>query len=67
VIRSLARSRSAAFVVGDLRADEWSIRSEQWADRATVHEIAAEFRAWGESPDAYLASFKCAATGRRPD
>jgi ubiquinone/menaquinone biosynthesis C-methylase UbiE len=43
------------------------VEREQWADRATLHDIAAEFRTWGESPDCYLACFKCAATGRRPD
>jgi hypothetical protein len=42
------------------------VEREQWVDHATLHDIAAEFRAWGESPDCYLACFKCAATGRRP-
>ena len=43
------------------------VEAEHWADRATLLEIADEFRSWSTSPDAFLACFKCAATGQRPE
>lgn len=42
------------------------VEAEHWATRATLTEIAVEFRAWGKSPDAFLAYFKCAAIGFVP-
>ncbi len=43
------------------------VLGEGWADRSTLEAIAADFRAWAESPDAFLAFIKCAAVGRRPE
>ncbi len=43
------------------------VLEQGWADQPTLDAIADDFRAWAESPDAFLAFMKCAAIGRQPE
>ncbi len=61
---TLAETRqSAAYQGALLRGIARTALAEGWADQATLDAMLAEFAAWAERPDAFLAAVYCHAVG----
>ena len=56
--------RHAAFHVAQLQGLSTTALAQGWLDAATVDEIAADFDAWAQRPDAFCAVTWCEAVGR---
>jgi SAM-dependent methyltransferase len=58
--RMLAKGLEAGLRASDV----WNTILEQgWSDSAKLEEVIAEYRAWGERPDAFCAWIYCSAVG----